>query len=100
MRGYDQAVELLVRGVCEREHRPVAGRALVIGLDLDASNNAVCARCGRHLEILTLVVVYLHRPGQIERHVVARDLDRLHGEGWPGGAQKHYRREDEGSQRS
>ena len=49
----------------------------VAGLDLDAPDDAVGAGRGRDLEILALVAVDLDRLRQVERDVVARDLDRL-----------------------
>ena len=79
MRRDDQPVELLVGRVGERENRPVAAGALVIGLDLDAPHDAVGAGRRGNLEILALVLVDLDRAGQIERDIVARDLDRLDG---------------------
>ena len=77
MRRHDQPVELLVAAVGEREHRPVAAGIVVIGLDLDAPDDAVGPGRRRHLEIFALVAIDLDGPGQVERDVVARDLDRL-----------------------
>ena len=79
MRRDDQPVELLVGGVGEREDRPVAGRALVVGLDLDAAHDAVGAGRGRDLEVLALVAVDLDGARQVERDIVAGDLDRFDG---------------------
>ena len=81
MRRDDQPVELLVGGVGEREHRPVAGRARVIGLDLDAPHDAVRPGRGRDLEVLALVAVDLDGARKVERDVVAGNLDRFDGEG-------------------
>ena len=77
MRRDDQPVELLVRRVGEREDRPVAGGPLVICLDLDAAHDAVGAGRRGHLEVLALVLIDLDRTGQVERDIVARNLDRL-----------------------
>ena len=77
MRCDDQPVELLVAAVGEREHRPVAVRMVVIGLDLDAPDDAVGPGRGRYLEIFALVAVDLDGLRQVERDVVARNLDRL-----------------------
>ena len=75
----DQPVELLVGGVGEREHRPVAGRARVFGLDFDAPHDPVGAGRGRDLEILALIPVDLDGARKVERLVVAGDFDRLDG---------------------
>ena len=80
MRRHDQPVELLVAAVGEREHGPVAARIVVVRLDLDAPYDAVGPGCCRHLEVLALVAVDLNAPGQVERDVVARNLDRLDGQ--------------------
>ena len=92
MRRDDQPVELLVGRVGEREHAPVAARIVIVGLDLDAPDDAVGAGRGRHLEIVALVAVDLHGARQVERDVVARDLDRLDGERRRGSQELRQRR--------
>ena len=79
MRRHDQPVELLVGGVGEREDGPVAAGMLVLRFHLDASHDAVGAGRGGDLEIVALVAVDLDGAGEIERHVVPRDLDGLDG---------------------
>ena len=100
MRRDDQPVELLVGGVGEREHGPVAGRARVIGLDLDAPHDAVGSGRGRNLEILALVAVDFDGARKVERDVVAGNLDRFDGEGRGRRAQRQDCRQDKGEQRA
>ena len=90
-----QPVELLVAAVGEREHGPVAARIVVIRLDFDAPDDAVGPGCRRHLEAVALVAVDLNRLGQVERDVVARNLDRLDGHRTGGGKQRCDDREGE-----
>ena len=99
MRRHDQPVDDVVGGVGQREHGPVAGRALVVSLDLDAPHDAVRTWCRRNLEILALVAVDFHCTRKVERHIIAGNLDRFHGIGGSGGEKRHHRRQDEGKHR-
>src|SRR5690606_34307955 len=81
MRRHDEAVELLVRGVGKREDGPIARSVFALCFHFDAPDDAVSAGRGGNLEIGTLIPVNLDGPGEVERNVVARDLDRLDGPG-------------------
>ena len=83
MRRDDQPVELLVGRVGEREHRPVAARPLVVGLDLDAAHDAVGAGAVDTWKFSPWLLVDFDGARQVERDVVARDLDRLDGKRRP-----------------
>ena len=74
MRGDDDALQLFLRDVGEREHRPVALMRRRGGAHLDAAANAVGTGGGRDLEGIALVGVDLGRGGQVERGIVAGDL--------------------------
>ena len=69
--------------------------SVVVGLDLDAPHDAVGSGRGRHLEVLALVAIDLDGAGQVERDVVARDLDRLDGRRAGGGKQRRDHRQGE-----
>ncbi len=75
VRRHDQALHLLVGVVRQREHDPGGLRAGLAGGDLDASHDAVGARCGRHLQTIALRAVVLDRLGQIDRLSVERDTN-------------------------
>ncbi len=56
MRGHNQAVDLFVGGVGNRESGPVTGcLAVLIGLHFDAANNAIGTGGGRYLHAFALV---------------------------------------------
>ena len=75
MRRDDQAVDLLVAVVGEREHRPVvAGFAAA---HLDAADDAVGAGRGRNLYAVAVGALKLDRVGQINSGGVDADIDSL-----------------------
>ena len=100
MRRHDQPVNLLVGGVGKREDAPVAGRAGVVGLHLDAADDTVGTRRRGDLKVLALIPVELQCAREIERHVVARDLDRLDGVAGRRCGEADQDRAEESDQRS
>ena len=78
MRRYDQAGQLLVGIVGQREHDPGGLRPGLERADLDPPDDAVGAGRGRHLDAVALGAVALDRPRQVDCVGVDRDPDRLH----------------------
>jgi len=78
----DQPVDLAIGRIGDREHGPVSGRALVIGLHLDAPDDAVGSRCRLHLKTGPLVAIDLDSAREVDGRFVARDGDRIER---PGG---------------
>ena len=75
MRHDDQAVDLLVAGIGQREHRPV-GVALA-GAHVHAADDAVGAGRGRHQDAVVLGAVALDRVGQVDGGGVEPHVDGL-----------------------
>ena len=75
MRRHDQAIDLLVAIVGEREHRPIA--AGFARPHLDATDDAVGARRGRDLHAVAVGMLKLDRVGEIDRRRVETHIDRL-----------------------
>ena len=73
MRGDDQAVELVVGVVGEREHHPVL--TALAGADLDAADDAVGARRGGNLDTVTVAVLMIEHRGEVDRRRVTADAD-------------------------
>src|SRR3954462_6301311 len=73
MRGDDQAVELVVGVVGEREHHPVL--AALAGADLDAADDAGGSRRGRNLDAVGLATLVVEDGGEIDGRRVAADAD-------------------------
>ena len=69
----DQAVELVVGVVGEREHHPVL--SALAGANLDAADDAVGARRGRNLDAIGLAALMIEHRGQIDRRRVTADAD-------------------------
>ena len=78
MRRDDQAGQLLVGIVGQREHDPRRLRPGLERADLDPPDDAVGAGRGRHLDAVALGAVALDRPRQVDGVGVDRDPDRLH----------------------
>ncbi len=78
MRRDDEAGELLVGIVGQREDDPRRLRARLQRADLDAADDAVGAGRGRHLDAVALGAVMLDRVGQVDRVGVDRHAHRLH----------------------
>ena len=75
MRSDDQAIDLLVAVVGEREHRPVvSGFARA---HLDAADNAVSAGRGRDLNAVAVGALELDRVGEVDGRGVKADIDGL-----------------------
>ena len=77
MRGDDQAVELVVGVVGEREHHPVL--PALAGADLDAADDAVGSRRGRNLDAVGFAALVVEDGGEIDGRRVAADADRVNG---------------------
>ena len=73
MRGDDQAVELVVGVVGEREHHPVL--SAFAGAHLDAADDAVGAGRGRNLDAVAVAVLMIEHRGEVDRRRVAADAD-------------------------
>ena len=102
MRGDQQAVDLLVGVVGEREHHPVRPRARLARFHRDAPHDAVLARCGGDLDQVAVRAVALDRRRQVDGGRVEGDahgLDRVGGGGGPdeaGEGARHGRQDREG----
>ena len=77
MRHHDEALELLVGIVGEREDDPVRLRPGLLGPDLDATDDAVGARGGGDLDAVALAVVALDRTGEVDGAAVHRHAHRF-----------------------
>ena len=73
MRRDDQAVELVVGVVGEREHHPVL--AAFAGADLDAADDAVGAGRGGNLDAVGVAALMIEHRGEVDRRRVAADAD-------------------------
>ncbi len=88
MRHHDQALELLVAGIGEREHRPI-GIALARP-HVHALHDAVGPRRSGDQEAIGIGAMALDRGGQIEGGGVLRHVDRLDRAGrWGAGERDH-----------
>ena len=75
MRRHDQAVDLLVAVIGEREHRPVlAGFA---GAHLDAAHDGVGAGRGRNLDAIAFGVLQVDGVGEIDGRCIGAHVDGL-----------------------
>ena len=77
MRGDDQAVELVVGVVGEREHHPVL--PALAGADLDPANDAVGSRRRRNLDAVGLAALMVEYCGEIDGRRVTADADSVNG---------------------
>ncbi len=89
MRCHDQALDLLVRVVGEREDDPIGPRAGIFGADLDAPDDAVGPGRGGNKQAVALRGVAFHRLGEIDRRRVERHAGRFDGEGWAQATGQH-----------
>ncbi len=94
MRGDDQAVELVVGVVGEREHNPVL--AALAGADFDAADDAVGARRGRNLDAVRVAVLMLEHRGEVDRRRVAADADGVECARRIGGGNNHEAQRNNG----
>ena len=72
MWGDQQALDLLVSVVGEREHDPGRTRALLFGAHLDAANDAIRARSGRDLQAVALRGIGFDGARQVDRLGIER----------------------------
>ena len=77
MRRDDQAVELVVGVVGEREHHPVL--PAFAGADLDAADDAVGAGRGGDLDAVGVAALMIEHRGEVDRRRVAADADGVDG---------------------
>src|SRR2546423_10238085 len=77
MRSDDQAVELVVGVVGERENHPVL--PTLAGADLDAADNAVGSRRRRNLDAVGFAALVIEHRGEIDGRRVTADADRVNG---------------------
>ena len=77
MRRDDQAVELVVGVVGEREHHPVL--AAFAGADFDAADDAVGAGRGGDLDAVGVAALMIEHRGEVDRRRVAADADGVEG---------------------
>ena len=77
MRRDDQAIELVVGVVGEREHHPVL--AALAGADLDAADDAVGAGRGGDLDAVGVAVLMIEHRGEVDRRRVTADADGVEG---------------------
>ena len=75
MRRHDQAIELVVGVVGEREHHPVL--AAFAGADFDAADDAVRAGRRGNLDAIGVAVLMLQHRRQVDGRHVAADADRV-----------------------
>ncbi len=95
MRGDDDAFELLVGVVRQREDDPVRAGAGILGADLDAADDAVGAGGGRDEQTVALGGIALDRLGEIDRRRVGRHAHRLdRARGKQARQQQEKRQED------
>ena len=75
MRNDDEAVDLILAGIGEREHRPVG--AALAGAHVHALDDAVRPRRSGHLDAVGVGAVALDRVGEVDGRCVAGHIDRL-----------------------
>jgi hypothetical protein len=75
MRRDDQAVELVVGVVGEREHHPVL--AAFAGANLDAAHDAVGSRRGGDLDAIAFTALMVEHRCQVDRRRIAAHADRV-----------------------
>ena len=76
VRNDDQAIDLLVAVIGEREHRPVV--VAFARAHLDASHDSVWAGRGRHLDAVAVGFLHLGRSGQIDGGGIEPHVHRFH----------------------
>ncbi len=92
MRCDDQAVELVVGIVGEREHHPVL--SAFAGAHLDAADDAVGARRGGDLDAVGVAALVIEHRGEVDRGRVTADADGVDGaRRWRGGKNHEAQRE-------
>ena len=84
MGGNDEARQLLVRIVGQREDDPRRLRPRFERADLDAADDAVGSRRGRNLNAIALRTVMFDRAGQVDGVSVHRHAHGVDGEGGAG----------------
>ena len=79
MRRHDEAVELVVGVVGEREHHPVL--SALARAHLDAADDAVGAGRGGHLNAVGVAVLMVEDSGEVDRRRIAADADGVNRAG-------------------
>ena len=87
MRRDDQAIELVVGVVGEREHHPVL--SALAGADLDAPDNAIGAGRGGDLDAVGVTVLMIEHRGEVDGGRVTADADRVERARWRRGGKNH-----------
>ena len=77
MRNDNQAIDLLVAVIRQREHRPIV--IAFTRTHLDASYDPIRARCRRNLDSIAIGALHLCRRSQIDRRRVEPHVHRFHG---------------------
>ena len=85
MRRDDQAGQLLVGVVGQREHDPGRLGPRLERADLDAPDDAVCARRRRHLDAVAMRAVVLDGAGEVDRVGIGGHAHRLDRQRRPAG---------------
>ena len=77
MRRDQQAVDLLIAAVDQREHRPIGEPAGLTGAHFDAAHDAIGTGRGGDLDAIVRLAEELNRLRQVERLAVERHGCRL-----------------------
>ena len=96
VRRHEQALDLLVGVVGQREDDPVRPRAALLRADLDAPHDAVGAGRGGDLDAVALAGEMLDHGRQVDGGAVQRYPDRFHGERGPQGREAEQGEDDQG----
>jgi hypothetical protein len=75
MRRHDQAIELVIGIVGEREHHPVL--TAFAGADFDTANDAVGSGCGGNLDAIGVAALMIEDRGEVDRRRVTANADRV-----------------------
>ena len=87
MRRDDQAIELVVGVVGEREHHPVL--PAFAGADFDAADDAVGAGRGGNLDAVGVGMLVIEHRGEVDRRRVTADADGVECTRRLGGGNNH-----------
>ena len=96
MRRDEQALDLFVGVVGEREHDPVRPGAALLRADLDAAHDAVGAGRRGDLDAVALAGEMLHHRGQVHGRAVQRHAHRFDGRGRPRAREAEQGEDDQG----
>ena len=93
---HEQALDLLVGVVGQREDDPVRPRAALLRADLDAPHDAVGAGRGGDLDAVALAGEMLDHGRQVDGGAVQRYPDGFHGKRGPQGREAEQGEDDQG----